>query len=70
MTKKGEKSAVLFCQKRHICQFSDFPGTSRGRAILKHILEIKILVYLQNFRCYIRQIYITSSKDNTVLKGH
>ena len=49
MTKKGENSVVLFRQKRQICHLSAFPGTFWGRAILKHILEIKFLVYLEIF---------------------
>ena len=44
MTKKCEKSAAFFRQKRQICQLSAFPGTFGGRAILKHIFEIKFLV--------------------------
>ena len=49
LTKKSEKSAALFRQKRQICQLSAFHGTFWGRAILKHIFEIKFVVYLENF---------------------
>ena len=48
MTKNGGKSVALFRQKRQICQLSAFPGPFGGRAILKHILEIKFVVYLEN----------------------
>jgi hypothetical protein len=49
MTKNGEKSEALFRPKRHICQLSAFPDTFGGRTILKHIFEIKFLVYLEIF---------------------
>ena len=34
----------ISAKKRQICQLSAFPGTFEGRAILKHIFEIKFLV--------------------------
>ena len=49
MTKNGEKNTALFRKKRQICQLSAFPGTFEGRAILKHIFEIKFLVYPEIF---------------------
>ena len=49
MTKNGGKSVALFRQKRQICQLSAFPGTFGGRAILKHISQIKFVVNLEIF---------------------
>ena len=46
---KREKSSALFCKKRQIYKLSAFPGTFEGRAILKHIFEIKFLVYFEIF---------------------